>query len=161
MATMQEMRISTAAAFTWIILLGLAAWVVGLYPTYLLAGKSGLVAQAVASVVVLLATGASALVIARLAVRGPKVAAMGMLLSGFARLILIVAALLVVRRSFELPLLVLLLWTGVFYVVMFGGEVIWLTRAISYDNFLVALGDINRDEDTRLDRPSGAGDDEK
>jgi len=30
---------------------------------------------------------------------------------------------------------------------MFGGEVIWLTRTLSHDNFLVALGDIKRDDE--------------
>lgn len=145
MAAIQEMRTSIVAAFAWIIMLGLAAWVVGLYPTYRLAGKSGLAAQAVANVVVLIATGGSVMIIARLAARGPKVAAMGMLLSGFARLILIVGAIFAVRWLFVLPLPTLLIWTGLFYVVMFGGELIWLTKALSHDNFLVALGDISRE----------------
>jgi len=72
--------------------------------------------------------------------------------------LLIVVAIIAVRRLFELPLLVLLIWTGLFYVVMFGGEVIWLTRALSHDNFLVALGDISCEN--WPDRAARAGDDE-
>ena len=150
MASTQEMRASSVAALAWIILLGLAAWAVGAYPTYRLAGLDGLVAQGVASVVVLLATGTSAVIIAKLAVLGPKIAAMGLLLSGFARLILVVGATFAVRSMFDLPLMILLIWMGLFYVAMLGGEVIWLARALSRDNFLVALGDINRDENSRL-----------
>ncbi|MBL7219087.1 MAG: hypothetical protein ISS69_03160 [Phycisphaerae bacterium] len=145
MAARQEMRASSIAGLAWIILPGLLAWAVGAYPTYRLAGKAGLAAQGAASVVVLLVTGASAVMIARLAVRGPKVAAMGLLLSGFARLILVVGAIFAARRMFDLPLPVLMIWTGLFYVVMLGGEVIWLGRALSRDNFLVELGDIVRE----------------
>ena len=145
MAANQGMRASSAAGLAWIVMLGISAWAVGAYPTYRLAGRAGLAAQGAASIVVLLATGASAIVIARLAARGPKVAAMGLLLSGFARLILVVGATYVVRCLFDLPLLVLLIWTGLFYVVMLGGELIWLSRALSRDNYLVALGDISRE----------------
>jgi hypothetical protein len=140
------MRASSVAGLAWIILPGLLAWAVGAYPTYRLAGRAGLAAQGVASLVVLLATGTSAVIIAKLATRGPTVAAMGMLLSGFARLILVVGATFVVRCLFDLPILVLLIWMGLFYVVMLGGEIIWLARALSHDNYLVALGEINRDE---------------
>ena len=143
----QEMRASRIAAFAWIIMLGLAAWVIGMYPTYYLAGGAGLVAQAIANVIVFIATGASVIVVTRLAAKGPRAAAIGMLLSGFTRLILIVLAIFVVRWLVEVPLLTFMIWTALFYIVMFGGEVIWLTRALSEDNFLVALGDINRDED--------------
>ena len=145
MAATQEMRASSAAALAWIILLGLLAWAVGAYPTYRLAGKTGLVAQGVASAVVLLATGSSAVIIAKLATRGPKIAAVGLLLSGFARLILVVGATFAVRWMFDLPLLVLMIWTGLFYVAMLGGEIIWLSRALSHDNFLVELGEIARE----------------
>jgi len=144
MVATREMRASSVAAFAWIIMLGLAAWAIGAYPTYRLAGLDGLAAQGVASAVVLLATGSSAMIIAKLATRGPKVAAMGLLLSGFARLIVIVGATFAARWMFDLPLLVLLIWMVLFYAAMFGGEVIWLSRAISRDNFLVALGDIDR-----------------
>jgi hypothetical protein len=128
-------------------MLGLLVWAVGAYPTYYLAGTPGLVAQAVASLVVLVATGSSVLLIARLATRGPKVAALGMMLSGFARLILMVVAAVLVRWLFDLNAVVFLIWMGLFYAAMFGGEVIWLTRALGHDNFLVALGDINRDDE--------------
>ena len=157
MAAIQEMRASRIEAFAWIIMLGLAAWVMGMYPTWRLAGKSGLVAQAVANVVVFIATGSSVMMITRLAARGPKVAAMGMLLSGFARLILIVGATFAVRWLFDLHVFVFTIWTGLFYVVMFGGEVIWLSRALSHDNFLVALGDINRDEENHPVRAAPGG----
>lgn len=156
MAATQEMRASSLAGFAWIIMLGLLAWAVGAYPTYRLAGMAGLAAQGVASLVVLLATGSSAVIIAKLATRGPKIAAMGLLLSGFARLILVVGATFAVRRMFDLPLLVLLIWMGLFYVAMLGGEVIWLSRAISRDSFLVALGDIDRWTDSD---PALGGDD--
>jgi len=146
MVATQEMRASKSAALAWILMLGLVAWAIGAYPTYRLAGLAGLAAQGVASAVVLLATGISAVIIAKLATRGPKVAAMGLLLSGFARLILVVGATFAVRRMFDLPLLVLLIWMGLFYVAMLGGEVIWLSRALSHDAFLVALGDINREK---------------
>jgi hypothetical protein len=147
MATIQEMRTSRAAGFAWIIMLGLAIWVVGLYPTYHWSGKRGLGAQVVAFFVVLIATGSSVFLITMLARRGPKVAAVGMLLSGIARLVLIVASIFIVRWLFVLPLVTLVVWMGLFYITMFGGEVIWMTRALSHDNFLVALGDINRDEE--------------
>jgi len=140
------MQASSAAAFAWIIVLGLFAWVIGLYPTYLLAGTAGMAAQGAAFGVVFAATGSSVLVIVKLAAHGPRMAAMGMLLAGFVRLILVVVATLAVRWMFKLPLLALVIWTGLFYTVMFGGEVIWLARALSRDNFLVALGDINRDD---------------
>jgi len=143
------MRASSSAALAWIILPGLLAWAVGAYPTYRLAGKTGLLAQGAASVIVLLATWTSAAIIAKLAARGPKIAAMGLLLSGFARLILVVGATFAARWMFDLPPLVLLIWTGLFYVAMLGGEIIWLSRALSHDAFLVALGEINR-EDKRL-----------
>jgi len=139
------MRASSVAGLAWIILLGLLAWAVGAYPTYRLAGRAGLAAQGVASLVVLLATGTSAVIIAKLATRGPKIAAMGLLLSGFARLILVVGATFAVRGLFDLPLMVLLVWMGLFYVAMLGGEVIWLARALHHDSFLVALGEINRE----------------
>ena len=128
-------------------MLGLAAWVIGMYPTYYLAGTPGLAAQAIANVIVFIATGASVIVVARLANKGPRVAAIGMLLSGFTRLVLIVLAIFIVRWLVDVPLMTFMIWTALFYIVMFGGEVIWLTRALSHDNFLVALGDINRDED--------------
>ena len=139
------MQTSSVAAFAWIIMLGLAAWVVGIYPTYYLSGTPGLTAQAVANIVVLIATCVSVVIIRKLATRGPRAAAIGMLLSGFARLFVIVVAVLVVRWLFELSLFPFMIWTGLFYVVMFGGEVIWLTRALSEDNFLAVLGDISRD----------------
>jgi hypothetical protein len=141
----QAMRTSSVAAFAWIIMLGMAAWVVGMYPTYHLSGTLGLTAQAVANIIVLIATCVSVVIIRRLAVRGPRAAAIGMLLSGIARLLVIVVAVLVVRWLFVLPLLPFMIWTGLFYVVMFGGEVIWLTRALSEDNFLAVLGDISRE----------------
>ena len=160
MVATQEMRASSAAALAWIIMLGLAAWAVGVYPTYRLAGKTGLVTQSVAGVVVLLATGTSAVIIAKLAARGPTVAAMGLMLSGFARLILVVGATFAVRWLFDLPLLVLLLWMGLFYVAMLGGEVIWLARALSHDAFLVALGDINRERENPPGRAARGGEHE-
>lgn len=144
MVSAQAMQASRFAALAWIIMLGLAAWVIGAYPTYHLAGVEGLAAQGTASVVVLLATGTSAMIIAKLAARGPTVAAMGLLLSGFARLIMVGGATIAIICGLDLPLMTLLLWMGLFYVAMLGGEVIWLARALSRDTFLVALGDINR-----------------
>ena len=144
-----EMRVSSVAAFAWIIMLGLIAWAVGAYPTYRLSGKDGLAAQGVASAIVFAATTVSVLMTSRLAARGPRAAAMGMLVAGFARLALIVAAVLLVRWLSELNLTVLLIWTGLFYLAMFGGEVVWFTRALSHDTYMVALGEINRDEEHR------------
>lgn len=157
MAAMQEMRASRLEAFAWIIMLGLLVWVVGLFPTWRLAGKAGLAAQAIAAVIVMIATCTSAMIIIKLAKSGPRVAAIGMLLSGLVRLIVVVGAIFLVRWLFELPLITLLVWTALFYITMFGGEVIWLTRTLSHDNFLVALGDIKRDDgpednETRLTR---------
>jgi hypothetical protein len=141
----QEMRASSSAALAWIVMLGMTAWAIGAYPTYHLAGKGGLAAQAVASVVVLLVTWTSAVIIAKFASRGPKAAAMALLLSGFAKMILIVATVFTLKTSFNLPFLALMIWMGLFYVVMLGGELIWLSRALSHDAFLVALGDITRE----------------
>jgi len=146
-AQTQEMRVSRLEAFAWIILLGLLVWVIGLFPTWRLSGMPGLAAQAIAAVIVMVATCSSAMIIIRLARSGPKHAAVGMLLSGFVRLILVVGAILIVRWSIDVPLMTLLIWTGLFYIAMFGGEVIWLTRTLSHDNFLVALGDIKRDDE--------------
>ncbi|MDP6544708.1 MAG: hypothetical protein QGH60_12005 [Phycisphaerae bacterium] len=151
------MQASKTAALAWIILLGLAAWVIGVYPTYRLAGLDGLAAQGAASIVVLLATSTSAMIIAKLATRGPTMAAMGLLLSGFVRLIVVVGATFAVMWMFDLPLLVLVLWMGLFYVAMLSGEVIWLARAIHHDDFLTALGDINR---WGISPPTRGGDEE-
>ncbi|MCP4375542.1 MAG: hypothetical protein GY794_05125 [bacterium] len=151
MVTTQEMRVSSFAALAWIVMLGMTAWVIGVYPTYHLAGKDGLVAQAVASVVVLIVTWGSAVVITKFASRGPKAAAMALLLSGFAKMILVVVAVLMLRMMFDLPLIALMIWMGLFYVAMLAGELIWLSRALSRDAFLVALGDITREPVSKPD----------
>ena len=112
MVTTKEMRASRLEAFAWIIMLGLFVWVVGLFPTWRLAGKVGLAAQAIAAVIVMIATCTSAMIIIKLARSGPRVAAIGMLLSGFVRLILVVGAIFLVRWLLELPLITLLIWTA-------------------------------------------------
>ena len=146
------MRISFAALLAWVLPTGVLAGGAGLWPTWDLAGRGGVLAQAWAGAIVLAAVLASASVVMHFATSGPASAAFAFLAAGLIRLGVCVGLALLARWAAGLPAGPLFVWIGVFYAAMFGAEATWLARALGRDAALVSLGRIQRPCKERWDR---------
>lgn len=114
----------------WTVISAGAVAAVGLYPTYLLAGFRGLLAEAVASAIVtIVAMGALTLMVhqarfgAASLIWTYKTAAMG-------KMLLSVVLALGAKFAFNLPSRPLLLWIVIFYLAVLVGQSIWLSRTL-------------------------------
>jgi len=138
------MKACRAEALAWIITLGVAAWAIGAYPTWLLAGWGGLLAQGLAGGVVLLTTALSTMMIADLAARDPAQAAVGLAGFGAIRVMLAISAFVAGWKYLGLPPTPLLLWIVLFYVSALTGQIVWSVMALRPDPHVAAPGKTNR-----------------
>ena len=143
--TIERMRISFAALFAWLIPASLVVGALGAYPTWRVSGTPGLLAQLAAGAVVLVVMAASARFICHAASHGPRRAAQSFV-AGFLVRVAACAALSAAVGHWlaDLPQQTLLVWTGLFYLVMVLAEAIWLARAMQRDAHRVYLGEIRR-----------------
>ena len=114
----------------WTVSSAAAAAGVGTYPTYLLAGRDGLLAELAAGVIVVaVAVGALALVVrqARLGV-----ASLVWTYKSASMVKVVACAILAIVAKFALGLQArpLLLWTAGFYLCVLAGQSIWLVRSM-------------------------------
>lgn len=109
---------------------GLLAAGVGAWPTWRLAGSSGLLTKAVAGLIVLGVMSASAAAVVAASRRGVARAAYAFLLGGVVRLLLCLGLSAGAWLAFDLRPRVLLLWTALFYAAMLFGEGLWLAGAM-------------------------------
>ena len=103
---------------------------VGSYPTWMLAGTPGLLAEAISGAATLLVMIASAVVVVRAAHRGATAAMMTFLVSGAARMVLSAVGIGVVIVVTDIPAAALLAWLLVFYLATLAAEGAWLSRAM-------------------------------
>jgi hypothetical protein len=123
-------RLSFWAMLGWVWMIGLLTGAVGLWPTWRLAGRGGLEGELLAGAVVLPIMLASALVVLRLARRGPAVVAAVFVIGGAVRLAVVLAAALILGHVFRLHAVAFLLWIALFYLTTILGEGFWLARAL-------------------------------
>ena len=154
----EGMRINLACLLGWLAFAGAATWCAGAYLTLKLGGREALTAQSTAGICVLLVMGFNAVGLKYLAPRGPKKVAFGFLYLAAVRMALCIVMTIAVRLATSLPATALFIWMLVFYVCLLTAESIYLARALDYDAYLEALGEI-RTPKIRLpsDLPSRGG----
>ena len=138
------LKLSIASFLAYVILTAVVVGAVGAWPTWRLAGRSGLHAMLAGGGIVLFVKIAFAYVIVRQAARGPGRAAFAFILLTLVRLL---SNLLLAGGAwalFNVSRKLLLIWTGLFYFALIVAESIWLARAFQRDAFQVALGNIPR-----------------
>ena len=141
-----RMQLSFWAILGWVGVIGLLTGGIGAWPTWYWAGQDGLMGELLAGAIVLPIVLASALIVWRVASRGPGLAAAAFMAAGVVRLTAVLATTLILYRLAQPHTVAFLIWVGVFYLATVIGEGLWLARALKRDAFLAALG--------RIDRPS-------
>ena len=130
MSNVVAMPISFAAAGAWIAAMAGGVWAIGAFPTWLLAGRAGLAAQAVAGGIVMVVMTAGAALVVVFARGGISRAVSGFMAMGVVRMGVCLGGTGLAIYTSTLPRAVLLVWTGVFYLAMISGEGLWLSRAV-------------------------------
>ncbi len=122
-----DLRLARLAALMLAALLvaGLGSW-----PTWRLAGRPGLGAMAVAGAVALSASLIGLGLVLSRAGHGRKALAMGFLLGGPVRLVLTLGLAAGLAAWGPWPVVPLLLWTALFYLLFLGAEVGWLSGVL-------------------------------
>jgi hypothetical protein len=127
---MMGVRLSFWAMLGWVWMIGLLIGAAGVWPTWQVAGRRGLEGELLAVAVVLSTMLASALVVLRLARRGPAVVAAVFVIGGAVRLAVVLTAALILGHVLRPHAVAFLLWVAVFYLVTILGEGFWLARAM-------------------------------
>ena len=124
------MNVPVGSLLVFLAVPGLLTAGIGAYPTWAIAGPSGLAAAGAAGAAVFLAMFVSGC--AMLWRSGPRAEQVANRFAGSAiiRIAICLAAAALAWYLFRLPIDVLLLWTGLFYVAMLVGECIWLARTL-------------------------------
>ena len=138
------MRIGLGGLLGWLVPVGVATGLVGAWPTWHLAGQTGLVSLGLAGGIVLAAVFFSALVVIGLAYTGPSRAAVGFVVSGLLRLAGCVGLGWMLLPVLPVCALTFYVWLAVFYLVGVVAEGAWLARALRRDSERVSLGEIRR-----------------
>ncbi len=139
-----RLQLSFWAMLGWVGVIGMLLGAVGAWPTWMLAGREGLMSELIAGAVVLPIMLASALVVLRGSLRGPA-AAVKMFVVGWAvRLPAVVALALLLGFFCRVHLVAFMCWVGLFYLATIVCEGLWLAKGLKRDAFLVALGRIHR-----------------
>lgn len=125
------------------VLVGLAV-LAGWYPTRKAAGTPGLWAMGVAGGIVGAAMLLNAVAVVHFAQGGPRKAAYAFIMGGLVRVMIVAAVSAVAWKVYDVPIVPLLVWIGIFYILMLVAEMAWLARALKRDEHLAALGEIDR-----------------
>ncbi len=137
------MDIRYSAMLAWVLPVAVLTAGMGIYPTWVVAGLDGLLAQLAAGAVVLGVKLAFALVVVRHARRGPTRAAFVYMTMSVLRIAVSLGLAGAAWKLLDLPPGPLLLWTAIFYLALLAPETAWLVRALQRDAFRVALGEID------------------
>ena len=124
------MRISLGALVGWVGSVCGLVGVVGAYPTWRIAGRSGIEAEVWAGAAVLVVTAVNAVFVFRGARKGPGGAALAFVIGGLVRIVVCVFPAGLVGPTFHFPRGALLTWMVLFCLGALGGETLWLTRAL-------------------------------
>jgi hypothetical protein len=139
-----RMKLSFWVLLGWVLPVGVLVGGVGVPLTWWLVGREGLVAEALAAVIVLPIMVASAAIVVGVASFGPALITAVFVSIGVMRLTAVMATALIVYRFCRIPTLAFWIWVVVFYLAMFAAEVAWLARALKRDASDVAIGRIDR-----------------
>jgi hypothetical protein len=142
--TLPHMHISFAAMLGWVSPIWLLLAGAGYAPTIRIAGGEAWRSQIMAGAIALAVVVLSGLAVVRAARKGPGRAAFAFIMMSMLRVLL---SLLLAGGAWMLLNLqpaVVLIWLVIFQMALLLGEVVWLTRAMRRDAFLVALGEIRR-----------------
>jgi hypothetical protein len=125
-----QSRMTIGTGLRWTVLSALALAGAGSYPTYLLAGRGGLLAELSAGVIVVgVAFGALALI-----VRQAKFGVASMIgtykFASMAKVLACAILAIVAKFVFDLQARPLLLWTAGFYVCVLACQSIWLVKSL-------------------------------
>jgi hypothetical protein len=123
-------RLTIGSGLRWTVLIAAAAACVGSYPTYLLAGRDGLLAELAAGVIVVVVTAGALALIVRQAHLGVASLVWTYKSAAMAKVLACAVLAIVAKFAFDLQAKPLLLWTGGFYVCVLAGQSIWLVRSL-------------------------------
>ncbi len=124
------MEISVSDMLGWVLPVSLGFGVVGIWPTWLVAGWAGVLAELAAGVVVLTVMIGNGVIVVGAAKKGRAPAAMAFSASSLARMILCPLLTAGVWWVFDLEIKPLGVWMIIFYLTGLAMECVWIVRAL-------------------------------
>ena len=141
-ARAQPMRIHFVGLLRWIVPVGLAIGLAGVYPTWRLGGPAALTAKLWAGGIVLVAVMLSGLLVVFSGMAGPQQVVVAFMGSGLIRMLLSVGLGLLLVWKAALPPVPLFVWLAIFYLAFFAAEGAWVARALRRHTAEPSLGEI-------------------
>lgn len=140
----EGMQISLVKMLWWVLPAAAVLWGAGAWPMWHWARARGLAAHSAGGGVVVAAMLVSGAVVKLSARGGPTRAAFAFMAAGLVRIVVCAGIIVALKAALDLPTGVLCVSTPAFYLATLIAEGVWLSRALSRDAAMVAIGRIRR-----------------
>ncbi len=128
MSDLKAAGMDFAGMLRWIVPVAVVTAGIGLYPTWIVGGRSGVHALLAAKAMVLCVKIAAMALVVYIARRGPRAAAYGFVLSGLAAGGLCLAGTALLWAVTDLPAVILAVWVSLIFLVIMIAESLKLAR---------------------------------